>query len=137
MTGIFEFPYTVANSDIDELNHAGNYHYVRWMQDAAVAHSNANGWHPQKYQELGAGWVARSHNITYLKPAYEDDALIIKTWVSDLKSATSRRHYEIMNAAGEMLAKAETNWAFISFKTQKPTRIPAEVAKCFELVENS
>lgn len=136
MIAIFEHPYTVASTDIDELNHAGNYHYVRWMQDAAVAHSSANGWTPQKYHALGAGWVAHSHDITYLKPAYENDQLRIKTWVSDLKSATSRRHYEIMNADGEILAKAETNWAFINFNTQKPTRIPPEVAKCFELVEN-
>ena len=137
MIGIFEYQYNVASSEIDELNHVGNYHYVRWMQDAAVAHSSANGWSPQKYQQLGSGWVARSHNITYLKPAYENDTLSIKTWVSDMKSATSRRHYEILNSAGVILAKASTNWAFINFKTEKPTRVPLEVAQCFELVENS
>ncbi len=135
MIGIFEFPYTVLGSDIDELNHAANYHYLRWMQNAAVAHSSANGWGSQKYLALGSGWVARSHSIVYLKPAYEGNALIIKTWVSAVKSATSLRHYEIMHAGGEILAKAETSWAFIRFKTQKPTRIPHEVAKCFKLVE--
>ncbi|MCF6264146.1 MAG: acyl-CoA thioesterase [Xanthomonadales bacterium] len=135
MIGTFEFPYTVKSSDIDELNHAGNYHYLRWAQDAAVAHSSANGWSPLKYQALESGWVARAHKITYLKPAYECDALTIKTWVSAMKSATSLRHYEIINASGEMLAKVETRWAFINFKTQKPTRIPHKVAKCFKLVE--
>lgn len=136
MIGIFEFQYTVAKSDIDELKHAGNYHYLRWMQAAAVGHSSANGWTPQKYLELGSGWVARAHNIIYLKPAYEGNVLIIKTWVSAVKSATSLRHYEIMIASGEVLAKAETRWAFINFKTQKPTRIPPAVTKCFKLIEN-
>lgn len=136
MIDIFEFPYTVLGSDIDELNHAANYHYLRWMQGAAVAHSSANGWSPQKYLAQGFGWVARSHNIVYLKPAYEGNALIIKTWVSAMKSATSRRHYEIMHADGEILAKAETNWAFIKLSTQKPTRIPIEVAKCF-IIKNA
>lgn len=137
MIGIFEFPYTVTNSDIDELNHAGNYHYLRWMQNAAMAHSSANGWTPLKYLELGSGWVAKSHKIIYLKPAYEGNALMIKTWVSAVKSATSLRHYEILNASGIVLSKAETCWAFIDFKTQKPTRIPQALAKCFKLVENT
>jgi len=137
MIGIFEFPYTVARSDIDELKHAANYQYLRWLQNAAVAHSIANGWTPLKYLEMGSGWVARSHNIIYLKPAYEGNVLMIKTWVSAVKSATTLRHYEIINASGTLLAKAETCWAFINFETQKPTRIPLVVAKCFKLVENT
>ncbi len=136
MIPIYKYQYTVTATDIDELGHAGNYHYVRWMQNAAVAHSTMNGWSAQKHHELTSGWVAREHKITYLKPAYEGDILTIKTWISNIKSATSLRHYEIYNAMEEILAKAETNWAYINFKTQKPTRIPAEVAKCFVPVEN-
>jgi acyl-CoA thioester hydrolase len=103
------------------------------MQHAAIAHSSANGWPPQKYNELGAGWVVRSHKITYLKPAFEGDSIVIKTWVANMKSATSLRHYEILNDAGEILAKAETDWAFVNYEKQKPTRIPNQVATSFAI----
>ncbi len=36
-------------------------------------------------------------------------------------------------ADGELLAKAETHWAFISYATGKPTRIPAEISNAFPL----
>jgi acyl-CoA thioester hydrolase len=124
----------VTEQDIDELGHAGNFHYVRWMQHAAIAHSSANGWSPQDYQEIGAGWVVRSHKITYLKPAFEGDSLVIRTWVANMKPATSLRRYEILNGAGEMLAQAETDWAFINYEKQKPTRIPAKVAESFKII---
>lgn len=127
----FELKLRVAHEDIDDLNHAGNYHYVRWMQEAAIAHSNALGWSPEKYIETGAGWVVRSHNIVYLKPAYEGDSIVIKTWVSNMKAVTSLRKYEIYNGDGEILAKAETNWAFVNYATQKPTRIPAAITENF------
>ena len=128
----FELKLTVSEQDIDDLNHAGNYHYVRWMQEAAIAHSTALGWSPEKYIELGAGWVVHSHNIVYLKPAFEGDAIVVKTWVSNMKAVTSLRKYEICNAAGEILAKAETNWAFVNYAKQRPIRIPAEISDNFE-----
>jgi len=137
MTAIHEYSHTVAASDIDQLGHAGNYHYVRWMQEAAVSHSTANGWPPERYDELGAGWVVRSHKITYLRPAFEGDRLVISTWVANMRSATSLRMYEIRNLAGELLATAETDWAFVNYQRQKPVRIPGEVAQCFQVVPSS
>ena len=133
MSAYFEYPHTVTEQDIDDLDHAGNYHYIKWMQHAAIAHSTANGWSPEKYNELGAGWVVRSHKITYLKPAFEGDRVIIKTWVSNMRSATSLRKYEILNEAGKTLAKAETDWAFVNYEKQRPIRIPFEVSSCFVL----
>jgi acyl-CoA thioester hydrolase len=134
MVAVFEYPHTVSSEDIDDLGHAGNYHYVRWMQHAAVAHSTANGWPPERYDELGAGWVVRSHKITYLKPAFEGNRVVIRTWVENMKPATSLRRYEIMLADGSVLARAETDWAFINYAKQKAVRIPTEVANSFQLV---
>ena len=134
MTMYHTYRYTVTAEDIDDLDHAGNNHYVRWMQHAAIAHSTANGWPPQRYNELGSGWVVRSHQITYLTPAFEGDRVDIKTWVANMKPATSLRRYEIFNAAGEMLAKAETDWAFVNYAKQRAVRIPIEVSACFETV---
>lgn len=134
MIAVFEYPHTVVAEDIDDLGHAGNYHYVKWMQRAAVAHSTANGWSPQDYRRLGAGWVVRSHGITYLKPAFEGDEVIVKTWVANLKPATSLRKYEIVNASGEILARAETDWAFINYARHRAVRIPAEVADRFPVM---
>ena len=131
MTKYFIYQHTVTVEEIDDLNHAGNFHYVKWMQHAAIAHSTANGWSPQRYNDLGAGWVVRTHRITYLKPAYKGEALGIKTWVANMRSAISLRCYEISNADGELLATAETDWAFVNYAKKKPTRIPDEVSSCF------
>ena len=136
MCALFDYPHTVTHEDIDDLGHAGNYHYVKWMQHAAIAHSTANGWSPQRYDELGAGWVIRSHKIIYLKPAFEGDEVIITTWVASVRAAASIRKYEIRNTVGVILARAETEWVFVNYEKQRPIRIPAEVAACFELVED-
>lgn len=129
-----DHPHTVTAEDIDQMGHAGNFHYVKWMQHAAIAHSTANGWPPERYEELGAGWVVRSHRITYLKPSFEGDEVVIRTHVASARAAASVRKYEIFHEDGTLLAMAETEWVFVNYKTQRPVRIPPEVSSCFELL---
>jgi acyl-CoA thioester hydrolase len=134
MIELFEYPHTVSPDEIDEQGRANNVVYVSWMQDAAVAHSAVLGWTPERYLRIGMGWVARSHWIEYLQPAMAGDEIIVETRVSDMKKVTSKRVYRILRRTdGTVLAKAETNWAFVNYATGKPTRIPPEIADAFPL----
>jgi acyl-CoA thioester hydrolase len=132
MNSVFEYLHTVADDEIDEQGHANNVVYVAWMQSAALAHSATLGWTPQRYLDLGMGWVARQHTIEYLRPAFAGEEIIVQTHVADMKKVTSKRVYRILRRSDrELLAKAETHWAFINYATGKPTRIPAEISKAF------
>lgn len=138
MPAVFEFPYTVVEADIDGLGHANNLSYLRWMMEAAVTHSAVQGWPGDAYKQLGAGWVVRSHQIEYLQPAFGGDAIIVRTWVADMKKVTSLRRYKIVRVRDgreTLLATAATDWAFIHFATGVPKRIPPEVAGAFEVAE--
>ncbi len=136
MPEIFQYRYTVRSEDIDAIGHANNVAYIEWMQSAAVAHSAAQGWPGEEYHRLGSGWVVRSHQIKYVQPALDQDAIVVQTWVATMKKVTSLRRYQIMRANDEaLLATAETNWAFIDYSTGQPRRIPPEVARAFQVVD--
>lgn len=151
MSSIFEYAIEVRDSDIDVLGHVNNVVYIQWMQSAAYAHSAALGWTLERYLSLGAGWVARLHQIEYLQPAFAGQRVIVKTWVADMKKVTSMRRYRIVrmdpappDANGNvdpmapmreiLLAVAHTNWAFIDYKRGTPIRIPAEMSVDFPLI---
>ncbi len=137
MSELYEHFHTVAADEIDEQGHANNVVYVAWMQDAAIAHSAALGWTAERYQRLGGGWVARSHTIEYLRPAFAGEEIVVQTQVADMKKVTSTRVYRVVRRRdGELLAKAETHWVFISYATGKPTRIPAEIAKAYPVASH-
>ena len=59
----------VDEADVDELGHASNVAYVRWIQEVAKAHSERAGWAHRQYLKLGAVFVVRRHEIDYLRPA--------------------------------------------------------------------
>ena len=134
-SNIFEYPHAVAADEIDQQGHANNVVFVAWMQAAALAHSAALGWTAERYRQIGKGWVARQHKIDYLQPAFAGDELIVETEVVEMKKVTSTRHYRIVRRSdGQLLAKAETHWAFVDYATGRPTRIPPEIAGAFPIV---
>lgn len=135
MPAIYEHPHVVLDAEIDVLGHANNLAYLAWMQAAALAHSAAQGWPTSRYQELGAGWVVRSHQIEYLRPAFAGEALVIYTWVATFRKVTSLRRYKIVRPADQrVLCTGATDWAFINYQTGQPTRLPPGLADAFELV---
>lgn len=134
-SAIYEHRHQVLVEEIDELQHASNLAYLKWMQAAAIAHSDARGWTTDRYRNLQAGWVVRSHQIEYLQPAFAGDDLVVRTWVADMKKISSLRRYVIERRSdGAQLVIAATNWAFIDFQTRKLTRIPVEVMEAFEIL---
>ena len=137
MPALFEHSLTVTEADLDRQGHVNNVVYIRWMQDAAVAHSGAQGWPMARYAEAGFGWVVRSHYIEYRVPAFAGDEVVVHTWVADMQKVSSRRKFEIRRADGTLLARAETNWAFVRTSDQRLMRIPDEVASAFELVPDA
>jgi acyl-CoA thioester hydrolase len=119
-------------ADIDELGHVSNVTYVRWIQDVAKAHSAACGWDADAYVRFGAVFVVRRHEIDYLVPALQGDRIELRTHVARFGAATSERHTRIVRLRdGVELARAVTLWAFVSLRTQRPSRIPPEIRGAF------
>ena len=80
MIRIYQQTIIVSPEVIDGNGHVNNTIYLHWMQDIVIAHSSANGWSPERYQEIKAGWFARSHYLEYLRPTFASDQLMIRTW---------------------------------------------------------
>lgn len=116
-------PLQVLPSDIDELGHANNVVWLRWVNEAALAHSESLGYGPAGLVALSVLWIVRRHDIEYLLPAFVDDQLEAVTWAHSLSGASSVRH-TLIKREGRVAARAETTWVTIDAKTHKPIRVP-------------
>jgi len=138
MPAIYDHLHTIRPDEIDILGHANNLAYLRWMMSAAVAHSAEQGWPGERYREMGSGFVVRRHEIDYLRPAFEGQSLVIRTWVAAMRKATSLRRYQILRREADgrevKLAIAATDWAFVDYTKGMPRRLPIEVIEAFTLV---
>lgn len=122
----FQHTFIVDASDIDQLGHANNVAYVRWVQDIAAAH-----WHsfyPPTAEQPPQVWVVQEHQIRYLRSAYANEELRASTWVADVKGASSKRLTRIERVAdGQLLCAAETQWVLLDAGSGRPVRVPGEM----------
>jgi acyl-CoA thioester hydrolase len=127
----YEIRIQVLDSDIDQLGHVSNIVYLRWVQDAAVAHWQHSASAAQQNEIL---WVVRRHEIDYKMSARAGDEIIAVTWVGEAQELVFERYTEIIRAADrKLLAKALTLWIPINKTTGRPMRVNEDVRKRFSV----
>ena len=130
---VFRHVYEVVEADIDFLGHASNIAYLRWVQDVAVAHSEAVGLDHAAYVRAGGLFIIRRSEIDYLRPTLRGDKLEVRTWIGSIHAAKCERITEIERVAdGTIVARATTIWGYIDAKTGRPTRIPGALRTAFQ-----
>jgi len=120
---------TARPEHIDVLGHVNNAVWVQWMEQVAVAHweAVADPRHKDAYF-----WVVVRHEIDYLKPAFEGDQIVARTWVGEApKGARFDRHVEFTAKDGRVCVRARTDWAIIDKAAGRPIRVPPEVVAPF------
>ena len=127
----FELVIAVEPADIDQLGHVNNVIYLRWVQEAAVAHWTAAAPAADRAKLL---WVVVRHEIDYKQAAFLGDRIIARTWVGIASRIRFERFTELLRARDRsLLAKARTLWCPIDAQTGRPTSVSAEVRACFSV----
>lgn len=127
----YELPITVRPEDIDQLGHVNNVVYLKWVQEAAIAHWTSAA-HPDDL--AGLVWVVSRHEIDYRRPAFEGDEIVARTWVGTAKRLAFDRHTEIVrHSDGRVLAEARTVWVPIDPTTGRPTAVSDRVREQFSV----
>ena len=147
----FETYVRVRFHEVDALGHVNNAAYLNYLEQAAIDHASFLGLGVQRMQGLGGVFVARRHEIVFLKPTFAGDLLRVITWLGESRGARVDRQYLVyrepsstteivvagrpathscMPADDALVARAATEWVFASNRGQ-PRRIPDEVIDLF------
>ncbi len=119
---------TVNAGHLDEFGHTNNVVYVGWLQDVAWAHSQSLGFGMVDYRRVGAGVVARRHELDYLAATHEGDDLLIATWVAENAGKVDMwRGYQIIRRRDrKTVLRGRTQWICVDMSTGRPRRQPPE-----------
>jgi acyl-CoA thioester hydrolase len=123
----------VSREDIDELEHVNNVRYLEWIQDISGDHWLLKAPESVKKEVV---WVVLSHHISYKKPAFLGEELLLKTYVASNVGVTSKRIVEISHPERGLLVRSETDWCLLNASTLKPMRIPDSIKQLFAGAEN-
>lgn len=118
----FAIRFPVVPGDIDALGHVNNVVYVRWVQEAAVAHWRAAA---LPADQVALRWVVVRHEIDYKRAAQLGDEIVARTWVGTASRYAFERHTE--------LSRARTLWCPVDAATGKRTDVSAAVRDRFSV----
>src|ERR671911_1849908 len=147
----FETFFRVRFHEVDALGHVNNAAYLNYLEQAAIDHATYLGLDLPRLQGLGGVFVARRHEIEFLRPTFAGDILRVITWLGEPRGARVDRRYLVfrepssvpegvvagrpmpdgsMPARDGLVARATTEWVFANNQGQ-PRRIPEEIVHIF------
>lgn len=125
----FTLAITPTADDIDELGHVNNAVWVRWIQDIATAHweAQADPAHVAKYV-----WMVTRHEIDYRGNVKAGEQVTAKTWIEKPpRGARFDRRVDFVNGDGKVIVSANSTWAMLNRETQRLVRVREEVSGPF------
>lgn len=123
----------VSSEHLDQFGHTNNVVYLQWCERVAWAHSQSLGLGFADYERLGAGCVARRHELEYLAATFEADELLLGTWIAECDTKfTMWRAYQVIRVSdGKTVLRGRTHWICIDMKTGRPKRMPPEFVAAY------
>lgn len=114
----------VYYQDTDQMGIVYYGNYARYYEIGRTEMIRKLGFTYRQMEEMGITLPARSLKINYLKPAYYDELLTIRTFVEVIPKVKFPIKTEIYNEQGELINSGETVLAFFNAKTNRPTAAP-------------
>ncbi len=126
----------IAAEVIDAYGHVNNVAYVQWMQDIAIQHTQSVGG-DRVANQAGIMWVVKSHEVEYLRQAFEGETLQLETFIEDTQRATSVRRTVFTRMEDQkVVARGRTHWVCLDKATGRPRAIPDEVMNAYDQPTN-
>lgn len=119
----------VAYADTDQMGFVHHSRYVIFYETASTEALRKLGIRYKDIEESGVAMPVVSMKIDYIKPAYYDELLSVKTMIRKMPSARMKFEYECYNEANILINTAETTLAFIDKQNRKPCHSPDVILK--------
>ncbi len=114
----------VRYSETDKMGYVYYGNYPSYYEVGRAEAMRELGMTYRQMEDKGVMMPIASMNLKYLKPAFYDDLLTIKTIVKDLPTSRMHFYYEVYNENGILLNVGETILAFVDMKSFRPCAAP-------------
>lgn len=122
---IHETPIAVRFYELDPYRHLNHSVYIQYFETGRIDLFKEMGWSLTQMADLGTQVVVASIETRFIAPGVENDALVVETWVEDIKRVTMRFGQRILRG-DDVLATQTVHGACTSLEG-RPKRIPEDL----------
>ncbi len=119
MSGIYEKAYHLKSSDVNRWQRLRTSVMMRWLQEAAIAHTEELGMGREKTLDRGLLWIVSLQRTEILRLPIYDEKIIVRSWPGKTMHVFFPRYYELVTEDGEPLVRASALWMLLDEKTRR------------------
>jgi acyl-CoA thioester hydrolase len=117
--------FRVGYADTDQMGFVHHSNYAKFYEAARWETMREMGLQYKEIENKGIYMPVISMKFDFIKPAFYDDVLTIKTIIREMPRARMKFEYELYNQSGDLINTAEIILAFVVKESLKPC-IPPE-----------
>lgn len=117
----------VRYSETDQMGYSYYGNYAQYFEIGRVETLRQLGVSYKSLESRGIMLPVVELNVKYIRPAYYDDLIEIRTVLKNIPTAKIEFDYQIFNEKGELLTTGYTSLVFISSETMKPIPAPRDI----------
>lgn len=129
---ISETKLTTRYGETDQMGVIYHANYITYYEVARTEMIRKLGYPYQTMENEGIMMPIIEVQSKYIKPAYYDEELTIRTTLKEMPSSRITFHYEIYNSQNELLNTGITVLAFMDASTRRPCRPPERLTQVLQ-----
>ena len=119
----FSIKIKVRYCETDQMGLVHHGSYINYFEEARISWISNLGFSYSEMEKSGIILPVSKLNISYLRPAYFDDELVVNVELAELPTSRLIFDYTIKNK-DEVVVTGTTVLAFLNKETKKPVRCP-------------
>ncbi len=116
---IWEAERRILSSDVDMHRRLRLSVLFTWLQEAAIAHTEALGMGRDKTLDRGILWVVTLQRATIERLPEYDEQVVLRSWPGHTMHVLFPRYFALETTAGEPLVRASSLWTLTDLRTRK------------------
>ncbi|MGH9317650.1 MAG: acyl-CoA thioesterase [Thermoanaerobaculia bacterium] len=133
---VVETSLRVRYAETDRMGVVYHGHYLVWFEIGRTEYCRAAGLPYRKMEESGLWILVTRAECTYRRGARYDDAIRVRSRLTELQSRGLTFSYEVMDAEDRPLADGSTRHVFAD-SSGRPRRAPPEILEALERFRSS
>lgn len=129
----YQFESRIRFSEVGQDRRLTKVSLVDYFQDCSTFHSEECGIGIDCLDAHGCVWMILFWQIDILRLPQMGEHVITRTWPYDFQAFYGYRNFALLDDREQYLAKANSVWALIDRKTERPMRVLPEVANGYGL----
>ena len=124
----FSIKIKVRYCETDQMGLVHHGSYINYFEEARISWISNLGFSYSEMEKSGIILPVSKLNVSYLRPAYFDDELVVNVELAELPTSRLIFNYTIKNK-DEVVVTGTTVLAFLNKETKKPVRCPDYMLK--------